>query len=175
MFMLVWGEMFKYFKTVLEGRYYYPIDENKTLLLASSIGTITGGGGQKVRAQDRFSLGGGNLRGFRAGGAGPRTEKDAYLGGTRLSTATAQVYFNNWLPKEVGIKPYAFIDAGKLTDPDVVLTAKDKNKGSVRSSVGMGWSWKSPVGPMEFSFAKILKKEQYDKTQKFRFDLGFRF
>ena len=169
------GGNVKLLQNVVDGRYYYPVSERKTLMLVGSVGHVKGLDGQKVRAQDRFSLGGHNLRGFTSGGAGPRTEKGAYIGGNRLVTATSQLYFNDWLPKEVGIKPYAFADAGKITDPDVVLTAKDFNKGSVRSSYGLGWSWKSPVGPMEFSFARILKKEAYDKTQRFRFDLGFRF
>ena len=169
------GGTVKYIQNVVDGRYYHPISENKTLMLAGSIGDIQGFDGQKVRAQDRFSLGGYNLRGFTAGGAGPRTAKGASLGGTQLITGTSQVYFNDWLPKEVGIKPYVFMDAGKITDPDTKLGAKDFYKKSVRSSYGLGWSWKSPVGPMEFSFARILKKEAFDKTQRFRFDLGFRF
>lgn len=165
----------KLYSTTVDTSYYYRIDENTRLLVNGLVGSMSGHGGQKVRPQDRFSLGGSNLRGFRSGGVGARSPKDVALGGTQIMTATTQVYFENWLPKETGIAPYLFVDAGKLTKPDERIKAKGHKAGGVRSSAGIGWKWDSPMGVMEFSFARPLKKEKYDKTQTFRFDVGVRF
>lgn len=165
----------KLFNTTVDGSYYYRIDENSRLLLNGMVGVVNGYGGQKVRPQDRFSLGGYNLRGFRAGEVGARTHRDVATGGTQIMTATAQVYFENLLPKETGIEPYTFVDTGRLSKPDQVIQAGGKTAGGFRASAGLGWKWDSPVGVMEFSFARPLKKERWDRTQTFRFDVGVRF
>ena len=45
----------------------------------------------------------------------------------------------------------------------------------VRSSIGIGIDWFSAIGPMNFSLALPLTKEQGDKTESFRFNLGTSF
>ena len=93
--------------------------------------------------------------------------------------AQTPLYF---LPKEIGIKLAAFADAGSLWSykgPTMwsvtgeTLTVADSN--SVRSSVGMGLIWDSPLGPLRFDFAYPITKESYDRTQVFRFSGGTRF
>jgi outer membrane protein insertion porin family len=46
---------------------------------------------------------------------------------------------------------------------------------SIRSSVGIGLIWDSPLGPIRFDLAKALTKESYDHTQFFRFSAGTKF
>jgi outer membrane protein insertion porin family len=41
-----------------------------------------------------------------------------------------------------------------------------------RSSAGLSIQWISPMGPMIFSFAKALKKEDGDDTSFFSFNIG---
>ena len=36
-------------------------------------------------------------------------------------------------------------------------------------------SWDSPFGPVRFDFAKVLRKEDYDRTEGFRFSAGTSF
>ena len=38
-----------------------------------------------------------------------------------------------------------------------------------------GLSWRSPFGPILIDFAKALLKEDFDKTEVFRFDFGVKF
>ena len=45
----------------------------------------------------------------------------------------------------------------------------------IRSSVGVGLIWDSPLGPLRFDFAIPLTKESYDRTQIFRFSGGTKF
>jgi outer membrane protein insertion porin family len=35
--------------------------------------------------------------------------------------------------------------------------------------------WKSPMGPIQFDFSQILRKETYDRTETFRFSTATRF
>ena len=46
------------------------------------------------------------------------------------------------------------------------------NSAAMRSSVGVGLIWDSPLGPLRFDFAYALTKQPYDKTQFFRFSGG---
>ncbi len=60
-----------------------------------------------------------------------------------------------------------FADAGNVfTDWNEVKLPE------FRSSVGLGVSWITPVGPLSFSFAKALNYTDTDKTQVFQFNLG---
>jgi outer membrane protein insertion porin family len=87
-----------------------------------------------------------------------------------------------FLPKEIGIKLAAFADAGSLWDyrgatswnvtGETLLVADSK---AIRSSVGIGLIWDSPLGPLRFDFAEALTKESYDRTQFFRFSGGAKF
>ena len=46
---------------------------------------------------------------------------------------------------------------------------------SLRVSAGVSVSWDSPFGPVRFDFAKVLRKEDYDRTEGFRFSAGTTF
>jgi len=140
-----------------------------------------------VRMLDNFQMGPNLVRGFAPAGIGPRdltpgTANDA-LGGTIFWGASFEMqtplYF---LPKEVGIKLAAFADAGSLWDykgPTFWSVTGEQlqfaDNSSVRSSVGMGLIWDSPLGPLRFDFAYAMTKQSYDRTQFFRFSGGTKF
>ncbi len=46
---------------------------------------------------------------------------------------------------------------------------------SIRATAGVSVSWDSPFGPVRFDFAKVLRKEDYDRTEGFRFSAGTSF
>jgi len=46
---------------------------------------------------------------------------------------------------------------------------------SLRASAGVSVFWKSPMGPIRFDFSRVLAKEDYDKTETFRFSTSTRF
>lgn len=83
------------------------------------------------------------------------------------------------------VRSSVFIDVGHVWDSEFVLDdysdlAEDEfNKiddysdiGRYRSSAGISIQWLSPMGPMIFSFAKALKKEEGDDTSFFSFNIG---
>lgn len=46
---------------------------------------------------------------------------------------------------------------------------------SLRASVGVSVFWDSPFGPIRFDFSEILAKEEYDRTESFRFSTRTQF
>jgi len=68
------------------------------------------------------------------------------------------------------LRVYAFVDAGGIygTNESIQL-------GDLRSSVGVGISWISPVGPLRLAVAKPLTKFDSDKIQSLQFQIGTSF
>jgi outer membrane protein insertion porin family len=80
------------------------------------------------------------------------------------------------LPREAGLKGSVFADAGTLfgfSSSKTSLTFVDDNV--LRSSIGTGILWQSPIGPIRLDFAWPVTKGQYDETQVFRFVGGTAF
>ena len=50
-----------------------------------------------------------------------------------------------------------------------------ENSEEIRSSLGVGLDWFSPIGPLNFTLAQPLSKGTNDKTETFRFNLGTTF
>jgi outer membrane protein insertion porin family len=49
------------------------------------------------------------------------------------------------------------------------------NLGELRSSVGIGISWISPLGPLRLAFAHPTKKKPTDRIQRLQFQIGTSF
>jgi outer membrane protein insertion porin family len=175
-----------FFRTSGDIRNYYEIYPDVISVVHLQGGIISGWGGQQLRSLDEFQMGPNLVRGFAPAGIGPRDltspTRDA-LGGSMYWGASVEaqtpLYF---LPKEIGIKLSVFADAGSLWNYEgptywsvtgETLTVGDS--AAVRSSVGVGLVWDSPLGPLRFDFAYALTKESYDKTQFFRFSGGTKF
>jgi outer membrane protein insertion porin family len=69
---------------------------------------------------------------------------------------------------------FAFWDVGSVAGPDTGL-AINENANSLRSSVGVGVSWISPVGPLRLALAKPIRKFDGDKIQTMQFQIGTNF
>jgi outer membrane protein insertion porin family len=176
-----------FIRTTAETRTYYEVLPDIVSVLHLQGGHLSGWGSRDLRMLDHFQMGPNLVRGFAPAGIGPRdmtpgTTNDA-MGGTMYWGASVEaqtpLYF---LPKEVGIKVAAFADAGSLWNYKGPTswavtgeTLQVADNMAVRSSVGMGFIWDSPLGPLRFDFAYALTKESYDRTQFFRFSGGTKF
>ena len=173
-----------YVKTEIEGTYYYGITPSWIVSVAGSAGYVGGWAGDAVRINDRFFRGGNTFRGFETAGMGPRdlTTQDA-LGGNFYAVGTVELTVPNFLPDTYGIRTSLFADVGTLgvlddrytitstgvLDPNIVDDL------SLRAAAGVSIHWKSPMGPIRFDLSKVLKSEDYDRTETFRFSTSTQF
>lgn len=164
----------KYLRNEFEFKYFYPITDEVVGNLSTTDGYIYGIG-QPIRLNDRFFKGGKTFRGFQTAGVGPRDAfTDDALGGTLYYIATAQLTFPLGLPNEFGILGNLFTDAGAVTRPEDKGFGVD-NSSSPRVAAGFGVAWDSPFGPIRLDFARAFVKQDFDKTESFRFDVGTKF
>jgi outer membrane protein insertion porin family len=188
-----------FIRTTAEARTYYEVLPDVVGVFKVQGGNLAGWGGKDLRMLDHFQMGPNLVRGFAPGGIGPRdltpgTNNDA-LGGTMFWGTSVEfqtpLYF---LPKEIGIKFATFADAGSVWDykgptgwnvTGETLQVGLGDASMIRSSVGVGLIWDSPLGPLRFDLAYPLKKycavpavgggEVCDRTQIFRFGGGTKF
>ena len=179
-----------YVRNKVNAGYYYSVFPEWVLSVTGEAGYISGWGGQNVLIQDRFFVGGDNLRGFQSAGIGPRdsVSGDA-LGGQKYYLGSVTLGVPLGLPKEFGVSGRVFTDFGTLyhiQPTNIVLTPAQlvstggvqpmvEQSPALRVSAGVGVSWKSPVGPIRLDVAYPIKKEPFDKTQLFRVSFGTRF
>ncbi|MFN3514357.1 MAG: outer membrane protein assembly factor BamA [Phenylobacterium sp.] len=175
-----------YLRTETSGSWFYGFNKDFILSLSGSAGYVAGWGGDSVRITDRFYKGGNSFRGFETGGIGPRDlnfgRTDA-LGGRAYAIGTVELSVPTFLPDQYGIKAGLFTDFGTLG----LLDDRDKlgangaidplivDDMSLRASAGISIHWRSPMGPIRFDFSQVLAKEDYDKTETFRFSTSTRF
>tara|TARA_Y100001934_G_scaffold114100_2_gene139694 strand:+ start:17328 stop:19625 length:2298 start_codon:yes stop_codon:yes gene_type:complete len=165
----------RYIRNRVGGSYFYPFEVDWTGNIRAEAGVIGGIFGEDVSIADRFFVGGASLRGFEPAGIGPRdlATGDA-LGGNIFWTSTAELKFPLGLPRELGLLGRVFTDWGSLFELDSSgPTIADE--ASPRGSVGVGLSYNSPLGPIQFDFAHAVVEESLDRTELFRFSFGTAF
>ncbi|HZD91563.1 MAG TPA: outer membrane protein assembly factor BamA [Pseudolabrys sp.] len=187
-----------FIRTTAEVSKYYEVIPDVVGVLKLQGGNVNAWGGQDLRMLDHFFMGPNLVRGFAPAGIGPRdltagTTNDA-LGGSMYWGASLEfqtpLYF---LPKEIGIKLATFADAGSVwgyegptswDQTGETLQVGLDSPTDIRSSVGVGLIWDSPLGPLRFDVAYPLTKacatgtagnEVCDQTQIFRFTGGTSF
>lgn len=194
-----------YLRTEALGAYYQPLFGGFVGKLQLRGGYITGYGGDEVRLQDRFYEGADSFRGFEVAGVGPRYLQPGTtltsgrrfgqaIGAKLYAIGTAEIKLPLPLPKEYGIRASLFSDFGTVglvddsnkalndnlslwvdTDGDGIFEKPIQDDLSLRVTAGVSVSWDSPFGPVRFDFAKVLRKEDYDRTEGFRFSAGTTF
>ena len=163
-----------YLRNRLSGGKYFPLADEWVLALRGTGGYITAFNGKNVRVNDRFLVGGDDIRGFRTGGIGPRDGERDTLGGEWMYTATAEALFPLGLPPEMGIRGKMFSDmgsAGKISPTSATVN----DTGSVRVTVGAGVNWASPFGLVGIDFGVPVLKEKFDQTELVRVNFGTKF
>lgn len=166
----------KYVSGTTGASWYYPVWDQVVFNLLGEMGAIEGYSNEKVNINERFYLGGNNLRGFAQSGVGPRDiSTDDSLGGNRFYRGTAEFSFPLGLPEELGIRGHAFSDFGSLFTLDEQSAPDLVDEHSLRAAAGLGLSWRSPFGPIRVDFSKPYLSEKFDDKQVFRFNFGTRF
>jgi outer membrane protein insertion porin family len=126
---------------------------------------------------------------------------DDSIGAELFAIGTVEMTVPNYLPDDLGIDTSLFVDFGtvgmvegvngctsvstptSVTDPNTgVVTVTTvttesciKDDLSLRASAGLSVFWDSPFGRVRLDFSHVFAKEDYDKTEAFRFSAGTQF
>ncbi|MCB9073076.1 MAG: outer membrane protein assembly factor BamA [Bdellovibrionaceae bacterium] len=187
------GGDIKYMRSTANVRYYKNIFWDVVFRNNLSYGIISAAGGDKVPFTQLFRLGGpNNLRGYSFRQVGTRAFSDQYykyltcdgqpstckpisdasakqlantvVGGTQQAYYMAELEFP--LAKEAGMRAVMFYDVG-IAEDDLVASR-------LRSDVGFGIRWFSPMGPLRFEFGFPLKRQSEfgERSNNFQFAVG---
>ena len=167
----------RYIRTTSDVKYYHEISDNFVGLLRGQAGYLLA---DNPRIIDNFFMGPNLIRGFSNSGIGPRDNQyDAQynaLGGTTYVGGTTEIQFPLFgLPREAGLKGSVFADAGTLFGFSSTKPTNYIEDNVLRSAIGTGILWQSPIGPIRLDFAWPVTKGKYDETQVFRFVGGTAF
>ena len=182
-----------YLKTEADGAWYHGFNKDFILSVSGQAGYVAGWADDTIRVTDRFYKGGQSFRGFETAGIGPRdlTQENA-LGGNAYAIGSVELTIPTFLPEQYGIKAALFSDVGTVgvlddafklcpansTDtscPPGAVNPNVRDDLSLRASAGLSIFWRSPMGPIRFDFSQVLAKEEYDKTETFKFSTSTRF
>lgn len=169
----------RYAKLTYQFQQYLPITRQYTFAFNTELGVGKGLGGKPFPVLRNFYGGGlGSVRGFEQGTLGPTsavigstTGETVNIGGARNIVLNAE--FIAPFPgagNDRTLRWFAFVDAG-----NVYGESESVDFSKMRSSVGIGLSWISPVGPLRFALANPVRKFPGDRIQKFQFQIGTSF
>jgi outer membrane protein insertion porin family len=162
------GEL-QYYRTTYQHQYYMPVSRTTTFALNGEFDYGRGIDGKPYPVFKNFYAGGiGSVRGYNGSSLGPKDPStgDPIGGSTRLFfNAELQLPFSNSTDRS--LRWFTFFDKG-----NVFATGEPITYGKLRSSVGLGISWISPLGPLKFSYGKPLKQESGDNVQRLQFQIG---
>lgn len=154
------------------------LDDRWQLRSSLDFGYIQPLDGDYVSRVYRYFLGGESLRGFDIAGVGSRNwfYTSYSLGGMWKLNGSTQLNFPVFIPDEYQIKGFVFADYGILGKPPRdeytyrnVYGATRNNfiDSDLRTSVGFGIYWNTPMGPMNFSWGWPLHMNEYDRERRF--------
>jgi outer membrane protein insertion porin family len=174
----------KFIRTTGDVRYYREVAPDVVAMGRVQGGYVSGWDGQQVPLMNSFFGGPQMVRGFAPNGFGPRdltpgTTMDN-VGGTKYFVTTTEAQTPApFVPSEFGLKVAVFGDAGTVYGyggptyfPKFGQSVQVADSSFIRSSVGAGLVWDSPLGPLRVDYAFPLTKTGYDVVQPFHFGVG---
>jgi outer membrane protein insertion porin family len=150
---------------------YHKLSENMISSISFHISSINSLEGNDVRVSERIYLSQRKLRGFESGKVGPKDNLD-FIGGNYASALSLSTTLPNMLPEFEAVDFNMFIDAGNVWGVDY---DSNLDNSKIRSSTGLSIDVLTPIGPLNFVFAKPITKASTDVEQSFRFDIGTTF
>ena len=139
--------------------------------IALTLGSSHSITGDDIKLSERLYVPQRKLRGFERGKVGPKDGND-YIGGNYYAILNFTSTLPQVFPNAQNVDFVTFLDLANLWGVD----DKTLDDGSeLRSSIGVGVEWFTPVGPLSFSLAAPIAKSSTDKTETFRFNLGTTF
>ena len=125
-----------------------------------------------IKLSERLFLPSSRLRGFKSGKIGPK-DGDDFIGGNYIASMNLQSTLPILFENSQDLDAIIFFDAANVWGVDYDSSLGDGSK--IRSSIGIGIDWLTPVGPLNFSLTEVITKYDTDLEESFRFNLGTTF
>ena len=151
---------------------FHEFYENNITTFSYSISATNSLSGDNVKLSERLYIPSKKLRGFERGKVGPK-DGNSFIGGNYSGSFNFTTTLPLILDDVQDFDGLFFVDAANLWGVDYDSSVNKSNK--IRSSVGVGLDWLTPVGPLSFSLATPLTKTDTDIEETFRFNLGTTF
>ena len=157
-----------FIKNLVTAKKYFS-NERSIYALQAKFGNILSLNNKDILTDNKFSLGGRSLRGFDNYGAGPRNSRTSYVGGNNI--AVLKIDYSYEITRKSNFPFYfnIFNDYGLVWENKTDPTQSDNN---IRSSVGFGIKYYSPIGPIGFTWGFPIMDEEYDIKRMFLFSVG---
>ncbi len=153
-------------------KYFAELYENNISTMSFFLKSANSIAGEDIKLSERLSIPGSRLRGFEIGKVGPKDGVD-FVGGNYASALNLTTTLPNVLENAQNVDFLVFFDAANLWGIDYDSSLGDGSK--IRSSVGVGVDWFTPIGPLNFSLSETLTKSKTDVVESFRFNIGTTF
>ena len=157
-----------YYTLSYSAHYFHPVTR---LFLFNARGQIGYGNGIGSTSglpfyENFFSGGIDTVRGYQTSTLGPRDSNGNPIGGNVLTDGSIGLII---LPLSTeSIRTAIFVDGGNVFDNKI-------DTSQLRYSAGIQESWRSPIGPIEFSLAAPLNSRHGDELEYFQFLIGATF
>ncbi len=113
----------------------------------------------------------GQVRGYDTYNLGPLDSKMNSMGGNFLVNGSLGLVLPAPLSRGT-IRTTAFVDFGNVFAVHVPENQAGTPTNGLRYSTGVAVEWRSPFGPLSFSFAKALRKLPGDRIEAFQFSIS---
>ncbi|AKX44355.1 hypothetical protein AKN87_04025 [Thiopseudomonas alkaliphila] len=193
------GSDLSFYRLDYSGQIFKPLSENYGLRFHADLGYADSyGSTSELPFYEHYYAGGfGSIRGFKDGTLGPRSTPYGYgsidrgdkadpdndplpFGGNVLVQGGVELMFPMPFVKDQrSFRTVLFWDVGNAFDTNCSKWQKKRNESgcsfsydNVASSVGVGLTWVTALGPLSFSLGTPIKKPDNADTQVFQFSLG---
>lgn len=195
------GSDLSFYRLDYSGQIFKPLSENYGLRFHADLGYADSyGSTSELPFYEHYYAGGfGSIRGFRDGTLGPRSTPYGWkngppkpdtdydpdgdplpFGGNVLVQGGVELMFPMPFVKDQrSFRTVLFWDVGNVFDTNCSKWQKNRNESgcsfsydNVASSVGVGLTWVTALGPLSFSLGTPIKKPDNADTQVFQFSLG---
>ncbi len=153
-------------------KYFTELYEENISSIGITLGSAFSLDDHDIKLSERLFIPSGRLRGFEAGKVGPKDGND-FIGGNYMATINFTTTLPQLLPNSQNIDTVLFLDVANLWGVD--YDSSIDGESIVKSSVGVGLDWFTPIGPLSFSLAQPITKDTKDVTESFRFNIGTSF
>ena len=161
-------------KNYYDYSYYFDLFDQNVSTLSIMLNSAISISGDDIKLSERINIPSRKLRGFESGRVGPKDGND-FIGGNYAAAINFSSTIPQFFEESQNVDFLFFIDTANVWGVDYDNALDDFYSGSIRSSTGIALDWFSPIGPLNFSLAYPITKDDGDKTETFRFNLGTTF